>query len=394
MEQLKILITEDEQVQALLLQRQIKALGHQVVGIVSSGEEALERLQDLQPDLVMMDINLAGELNGIETAELIQKNQDLPIIFVTSAEDKGTIDKALASNAGGYLFKPVENKRDVSLSIDLAMTKNAYDRKLRQLNKELDDKVRLRTNELEEANKKLKKALDRERELNEFKSTIILNVSHQFKTPLTAIHSSAELIERNLNQTANIERAIIHTKRILDSAENLNALITELLYVEGDRQKNEIFNLESVNLNNYLQKFIEEIEHGIGKNHKIKSKIELDKSIVLMDKQHFHQIVSNLMANAVNYSESGKTVSLHIKLKEGKLSGEVRDQGIGIPDKDQGHLFTRFFRASNVSYRQGTGIGLSIVKKALDLIGGTLDFKSIEGKGTTFYFTMPIRYAN
>lgn len=394
MKNLNILITEDERVQARLLQHKLTEMGHKVVAMVDSGEEALHKAERLRPDLVMMDINLAGELNGIETARLIQKQLDVPIIFVTSADDTDTIEKAVASNASGYLFKPVESKRDVSVAIDMAMTKSAYDRKLKELNKALDVKVKERTSQLEEANLKLTKALERERELNEFKSSIIINVSHQFKTPLTAIHSSAELIGKMLEMGAAPEKVFRHTKRILDSVDNLNALITEILYVEGTDKQKEAFNPQVVNLRSYLLSFMDEIKLGVGKNHTIKSEIKIDKPKVLLDKQHFHQIISNLMANAANYSEEGTTILFKIDVKEGKMKGEVRDQGIGIPEKDKAKLFDRFYRGSNVSYRQGTGIGLSIIKKAVELLGGKLDFESKLGKGTTFKFVLPIHYVS
>lgn len=393
MKHLRIFITEDENVQALLLRKTLSELGHTVCGMAQSGEETLELIENLKPDLIMMDIHLAGEMDGINTAKLVREKIDVPIIFVTAADDQKTIEEAVASNAHGYIFKPAKNLRDISTVIDMAITKHGFELRLKNLNKELDDKVKQRTKELESANLQLKKALNKERELNEFKSIIISNVSHHFKTPLTTISSSAELIGKNVEMKGDPKRILKHTARIQDSVEMLNQLITEMLYVENADATKHLKAIEEMNLETYLKKFVDEMKHGICRNHVFKTKIDLEKPIVNLDKNLLNQILSNLVLNAATYSNEGTEIFMSVTTTDNKLYGIVKDQGIGIPKKDQKKLFERFYRGSNVGYRQGTGLGLSIISKSLEMLDGEIELHSEENVGTEFRFSFPLPQA-
>jgi signal transduction histidine kinase len=128
-----------------------------------------------------------------------------------------------------------------------------------------------------------------------------------------------------------------------------------------------------------------------GKEHVLEFEHNLDDEPVEMDERLLHHIVDNLLTNAAKYSAAGKPVRLSVRREGGELLISVADEGIGIPEKDQAHLFEGFFRASNVDKRLGTGLGLAIVKKAVESHFGKISFNSVEGQGTRFDVSLPLR---
>lgn len=385
----KILITEDEPVQALMLKKALEELGHKVIGVVNNGEESIALAKKEKPNLIMMDIGLPGGMDGITAADIIKRECDIPVIFVTASDDQATIKKAVASNANGYILKPV-NPREINIVVEMALTKDLLERKLKNLNKELDVKVKQRTKELQVANNDLKKALEKEKELNEFKSLIVTNVSHQFKTPLTTINSSAELIDKNIEMNGDLSRILKHSLRIQNSVKHLNDLLNEILYIDKADSVKISYNPEIINLRKYLEIFFDDVTHGICRKHNLTKQIDLDQVEHYLDKELFHQVLSNLLANAANYSKDGTIIEVKLKTENGWLNCSVKDYGIGIPKKDQAKLFDRFFRGSNIGPKEGTGLGMPIIKKSLELQGGELSFDSEIEKGTTFRFKIPV----
>ncbi|MEK7253850.1 MAG: ATP-binding protein [Bacteroidota bacterium] len=117
----------------------------------------------------------------------------------------------------------------------------------------------------------------------------------------------------------------------------------------------------------------------------------LEPRVIFLDKKILKNIMYNLLSNAIKYSEAGKPIDCFIEAADGELKIKITDYGIGIPEEDQQHLFTRFFRAHNVENIQGTGLGLNIVSRYLDLLDGEINFKSRSGEGTTFEVKIPLK---
>jgi signal transduction histidine kinase len=393
MKKVRILITEDDPVQALMLQRALKQLGHEVIGVVSSGEAALEQCKSNSPELIMMDIGLPGGMDGITTAQLIKKRFDIPVIYVTASDDEGTIQKAVATNANGYVLKPI-NSREIAIVVEMALTKDMLEKRLKNLNKELDQKVKDRTKQLEKANKSLKKSLEKEKELNELKSKIVTNVSHQFKTPLTTINSSAELIDRNIELGRTTDRILKHSQRIQNSVKHLNNLLNEMLYIDKADSVKINFNPELVDIPDFLDKFIDEVKHGVCRDHKVIFQMENIPETGMFDPELFHQVLSNLATNASNYTDKGKKIHLHFSGSDDKFYARISDEGIGIPEKEQHKIYERFYRGSNVGPREGTGIGMPIVKNSIEIHKGGIEMKSTEGKGTSFLVWIPLKLSS
>jgi signal transduction histidine kinase len=388
---LKILIVEDDSVSALLLQRALEKNAHQIIGIADTGEKALDILAESQIDIVMMDINLAGELDGIKTTEIINERYDIPVVYLSASSDAETLNKVVGTNPSAYVIKPF-NIRELNMVIELAIFKDRKEKELQKLNNELEEKVKLRTAELYEANKELTKALEKEREINELKSRIVLNVSHGFKTPLTSILSSAQLLQLYAEKEHPFKAKISkHASKIEHSVRALNNLLTSVLFFgKADENKLE-FRPKKIFTGAFVKELLDTVNAGIDNHVILKAEIgELPKTIT-SDPDLVYQVFENLLSNGVKYSKEGKQVDFSLSYSDGQLKAVIADKGIGIPKGEQNKLFDRFFRAGNVGIIEGSGLGLSIVKKCLEVLQGEITFESEVGKGTVFHVIIPVK---
>lgn len=234
----------------------------------------------------------------------------------------------------------------------------------------------------------MKRALEKEKQLNELKSRFVSMASHEFRTPLSTILSSSSLVEKYLNKdgidfaTAK-ENTSRHLKRIKSSVGNLTSILNDFLSLDKlDQGKVEI-KPTLFQIDKFAEELIEEIQATLKKGQKI-IYTHSGKTEVYLDKQMLKNILYNLISNASKYSPEDSTIEFTSNLDKTGLKISVTDHGIGIPDSDQEHLFQRFFRAKNVTNIQGTGLGLNIVKRYSDLLKGKISFESKEQKGTTF----------
>ncbi|SIN65596.1 ATP-binding protein [Algoriphagus halophilus] len=387
---LKILIVEDDSVSALLLKRALEKNNHDIIGIADSGEKALDILEENIADIVMMDINLAGELDGIKTTEIVNEKYDIPVVYLSASSDAETLNKVVGTNPSAYVIKPF-NIRELNMVIELAIFKDRKEKELQKLNNELEEKVRQRTADLHEANKELTKALEKEREINELKSRIVLNVSHGFKTPLTSILSSAQLLQIYAEKDHPFKLKISkHASKIENSVRALNNLLTSVLFfgkADADKMK---YKPKKMFLGAFVKEVLDTVKAGVENGVTIKTTLgELPKTIV-SDYDLLYQVFENLLSNSVKYSKDGQVVNFSLKFEDNQLKASFTDHGIGIPKKEQGQLFDRFFRAHNVGIIEGSGLGLSIVKKCVEVLKGEITFESVENKGTTFYVSIPV----
>ena len=382
---LKILITEDDTVSALLLKKALEKNHHQIIGMADSGEIALEILEKNHADIVMMDINLSGKLDGIKTTEIINEKYNIPVVYLTASSDSETLQKVAVTNPSAYVIKPF-NIRELNMVIELAIFKDKKEKELQSLNNELEEKVKKRTADLNE------KALEKERELSELKSRIVQNVSHGFKTPLTSILSSAQLLKLYAEKEHPFKAKLVkHANKIENSVRNLNSLLTSVLFFgKADADK---MNYKPVRIytSAFLNEVVDMVKAGIDNNVKINVEFEKIPKMITSDMDLLYQILENLLSNAVKYSKDGGSVYFKVKHENDTLFLNIKDEGIGINEAEQSQLFDRFFRAKNVGLREGSGLGLSIVKKCIEVMGGKIDFKSKLNKGTEFNLEIPAK---
>ena len=266
--------------------------------------------------------------------------------------------------------------------------------KIRQLNADLEVKVEERTlilkealQKLEQSPQELSEALDKERQLNEIKSRFVSMASHEFRTPLTTVLSSASLLSKYTTSDEQDKRDK-HIQRIKNSVNNLNDILEDFLSLgklnEGKVEKI----VEKVNLRYVLEDTIDEMKALVKKGQQFVLDCT-DSCEAFTDKKLFRNILINLISNAIKFSEEGKTISIKARVVADKAFISVADQGIGVSDNDQQHLFSSFFRAANATNIKGTGLGLHIVKRYIDLLGGEVELQSELNKGTTVNFTIP-----
>lgn len=236
--------------------------------------------------------------------------------------------------------------------------------------------------------KEIKEALIKERELNELKSRFVTMASHEFRTPLSAILSSVSLIAR-YNETEDIDKRIKHVNRIKSSVDNLTTILNGFLSLSKLEEGVVVIDAVAFDIIDLVGDVHEEL-NGILKNgQQIIYKHIGGATSVLLDKNLLRNIMINLVSNAIKYSKEGKKIWITTNVENNKMILIVQDEGIGIPEYEQKYLFSRFFRAHNVTSISGTGLGLNIVKKYLDLMNGEITFMSNHG-GTTFTVQIPL----
>ena len=266
---------------------------------------------------------------------------------------------------------------------------------IRKLNTELEAKVEERTlilkealQRLEQSQQELSDALDKERQLNEIKSRFVSMASHEFRTPLSAVLSSASLIAK-YTTTEQQENRNKHINRIKDSVKHLNDLLEDFLSL-GKLDEGKVgANFYDFELPETIQDTIDDMKGLVKEGQQIQYQHEGERW-VNSDKKLLKNILINLISNAVKFSDPNGGINIYSKHYGNKAIVSVSDQGIGISEEDQKHLFSSFFRGHNAINIQGTGLGLHIVKRYLDLIGGKINLVSKLGEGTTFNIEFPI----
>ena len=265
---------------------------------------------------------------------------------------------------------------------------------MRKLNAQLEAKVEERTlilkealKKLEESQEELSEALSKEKQLNEIKSRFVSMASHEFRTPLSTILSSATLVSK-YQKTEEGEKRERHLKKIKDSVSHLNNLLEDFLSL-GKLDEGRInADPHDFNLKEMINETLADIKVVLKPGQKFNMNFE-GQEIINADKKLLRNILINLSSNAAKFSQEDSLIEIGVKSETEKTTITVKDHGIGISEKDQEHLFNMFYRAYNVTNIQGTGLGLHIVKRYLDLMNGTVNLQSKLGKGTTIIITFP-----
>ncbi len=286
---------------------------------------------------------------------------------------------------------------------------------IRKLNESLEQEVGKRTEELSETVNKLiktnnklgveigerkqiqqalidsetelRQALEKEKELGDLKSRFISMASHEFRTPLSTILSSVYLIEQYAAEDQQQKRKK-HIDRIVSSVNNLTGILNDFLSLSKLEEGKIENNPETFIIGDLCTEVSDDLEGLLKEGQEISHKIESSLK-VNADKRILKNVLFNLLSNAIKYSPPNSLIKCKVEKSNNFIVIEVKDEGIGIPKADQTHLFSRFFRATNVTNIQGTGLGLNIVKRYIDLMNGSISFESEENNGTTFTVQIP-----
>lgn len=252
-----------------------------------------------------------------------------------------------------------------------------------EINERKKAEQKLRDNEIE-----LIEAITKEKELSEMKSRFVSMASHEFRTPLTSVLSSAALIGR-YEDIDGQDKRMKHVNKIKSAVADLTGILNDFLSLSKLEEGKVKLNIQDVDLDQLCKYVIDGTKSLLKNDRRIIHKIHGESKSLHVDQNILKNILFNLISNAIKYSN--KDVLCDIYHQEKGIVIHVEDEGIGIPQEDQAHLFTRFFRAGNVTNIQGTGLGLNIVKRYVDLLGGSISFQSEHEKGTIFTVMIPYK---
>ena len=302
----------------------------------------------------------------IETIGVNNNGIEFPIevSFGKIEFEEGIYYKALISDISKR--KELEQKKDI-------------------LNYKLEEEVKLRTIELENVVQKLKGLLIKEKELNTLKTQFIALASHEFKTPLSAIITSTELLVKYADLN-NVDKRNEHFYKIKSKIVFLNNMIDNLLTLENIESGDIIPSYSKFKFSNLVKEIINNTNSFLKKNQQIIFSNNIN-DYMYQDSKIVKIILTNLLYNAIKYSK--KDIHIKISADATNIYYRIEDYGIGIPEKEQKLIFQKFFRAQNAVYFPGTGIGLNIVKGYVQKLKGEISFESTENKGTVFIVTLP-----
>lgn len=384
----KILIVEDEFIVAADLSARLGRMGYKVVGTVASGIEALEKVEQESPDLVLMDIVIKGDRDGITTAEIINQEYNIPIVFLTAYADQDTFSRAKITKPFGYITKPFQTP-NLQIAIEIALQRHEIETQIRQ--------------ELSPTPEQLV-----DQDIIDQRNSFVSMAIHEMRNPLTSILAAAKLLEANSEQINEAAKEKCF-RLIKTSGKKLEQLIDEMLLLETLSLGQQKCDLQPINIHEFFYDFLEQIKATYltaQTNHELVIICPPKPIPIILDIQLTQHILHNLVTNAIKYSPQGGNITLEImyqKQQQFKREEEVeiipiayprlvfriQDQGLGIPVDDQDKIFTAFSRSSNVSNIKGTGLGLAIVKHAVELHGGSISFVSQEGIGSIFTVALP-----
>jgi|GEM_PF-4796367 len=253
-----------------------------------------------------------------------------------------------------------------------------------------DVSARIQAEENRKTTELLQIELEKEKELRELKSRFLSMVSHEFRTPMSVILTSSGLLRAKWDRMTPEQRTERFDK-IENQVHRLDRLINDVTAISKSELLKQQLTLEPIVLPVFLKQLSDEILLAYNSTITIEiTQSALNLRPVMLDEMLAHQMFGNLLSNAVKYSPNGQKVTVHLHYTDNTATITIEDDGIGIPQDDQKYLFEVFNRASNVGGISGSGLGLVIVKQAVEAHGGSLTFESDEGEGTTFHITLPI----
>ncbi len=399
----KILIVEDESVVALNLQMRLEAAHYQVTGVADSRQTALALLRDTCPDLVLLDIQLKNNQSGIGVAQEIREHFDVPVVYLTAYADYAILQQACQTAPYGYILKPFD-VTELYSTIALALSHHQTQSRLQSRNGELESQARQRTQELEQVTQQLDRevaerqcaeseALKREQEFSDLRSRFITTTSHEFRTPLSIVMTSAELLER-MGDRCSEERRVNYLQKIRQAVRSMTTILTDMLTLGKVSSGALEFHPTRLDLLEFCTQLLTDMNLGANSSPALQWDVSEDNVEVMLDPNLLTLILTNLLSNAVKYSP--RRGSLHLDVQcpalddPGFVMFHLRDHGIGIPVEDVPHLFESFHRSTNVDTISGIGLGLAIVRQCVDLHKGHITIQSEVNQGTLVVVKLPI----
>jgi len=377
-----ILIVEDEFVTARDIQRQLSRLDYQITGIVDSGEAAVEKVAEIQPDLVLMDIVLQGAMNGIAAAEQIRQRYQVPIVYLTAFADRDTLEQAKLTQPFGYILKPFKAE-DLNITIQIALNRHRVEQAIRQQLAQPETPT----------------------------STYLAAASNEMRKPLTVIKAAVELLDQFGNQCTQSKRQD-YIRMAQEAVESMTQMLDNIITIGQIETGQMQPRLEIMDIGPFCRDLAAALQ--ITQDNQVAISVnQQDMNLpTYLDAKLLWQILANLLTNAVRFSRPKQTVRVDLSLYRGTnplaqnaaspccftgashsydrwLLIQICDQGRGIPPEDLPYVLQPFYRGRNVGNVTGSGLGLAIVKACVEVHGGMLEIRSQLGIGSSCTIALP-----
>ncbi|MEQ8171469.1 MAG: hybrid sensor histidine kinase/response regulator [Candidatus Eremiobacterota bacterium] len=362
-----VLIVDDVPKNIQLLGNILNNEGYDII-IAENGKEALERISDVLPDIILLDI-MMPEMDGYETCKRLKENdrtRDIPVIFLTAKTEMEDIVKGFNAGSVDYVTKPF-NSTELMARVKTHITL-----------KKLFDKEKEYVKEL--------------KELNKLKNKLLGIAAHDIRSPIATMQMNIEFLLNILMENLTEEQIDIlqDTQYLVNYMNRLLSDILDITVIEAgkltlDMQKQDYMDFLTYNIK--MNRILSD-----KKNIKINFIYENNLPEILFDRDKMTQVMNNLISNAVKFSNRNTTITIEVKMKDNYILTEVIDQGQGIPAAELSKLFREFQRVSvkPTGNETSTGLGLAITKKIVEGHNGIIGVESEKGKGSRFYFTLPV----
>ncbi|HLP15375.1 MAG TPA: hybrid sensor histidine kinase/response regulator [Bacteroidota bacterium] len=375
---LRILLVEDSVDDALLIMRQIMKGGYAVeFERVETAETLKSALDEKRWDIVLSDFMLP-RFNGLDAMRLFQEaDVDIPFIVVSGAIGEEVAAAAVKAGAHDYILKDNYSRLLPTIEREL---RNATIRRERLL-------LELKYKKTEE--RLLKRIVKKEKELNSLRAKFISTASHEFKTPLTTIHSSAQLLEK-FGRTWDEKLFRSQVDRIKENVHYLVQLIDDILLINKVDTKTITFRPKAVNVRSLCDQLVDDIRPLLLSHHDFLYESRLTHEKYLVDANLIKIMTVNLLSNAVRYSSEGGKIMLTAAEQHKSLILSVSYEGTAVTKDELKCLTDSSSPRKNIGDITGTGLGLSIVKQTVDMHGGKIEYRNATGSRITFTITLPV----
>jgi signal transduction histidine kinase len=388
---IRILVVDDDEDDYVLVRDTLDAIS--LIDFetewASSYEMGVRALASNTYDLCLLDYHL-GHKSGLD---LLRETSGLgsrtPVILLTGQGSYQIDLQAMQEGAVFYLDKknlyPDELERIVRYSIERAQTL----RTLRLANDELELRVAERTRQLEAMNLQLERALAQEKELNSLRARLVTTVSHEFRTPLSVILSSAELLRRYSPRMTDEQRQS-HLEEIIHQVDWLTRLLSDMFTLRKADSGLLENKLEEIDLVAYCQSVIDSVTPFLSQGQQLFLVVQGQPTAAFMDRSLLQAVLSNLLDNAIKFSREDGIIVLTLIFEGDQIVITIRDEGMGIAEADLPHVFEPFMRGRNAEHIKGAGMGLAIVKNTVEVMGGLVEIRSEVDAGTTVSVQLPL----